>query len=103
MWCASMASGSMVPAGPERGAREGRRKRSRGRRGKTGAAGLELLLLWRSTTAEGRLRSGGLDAGDVTTGEDDGGRGRARAGEALLLEGLGLGRDGRQRGGSKGY
>ena len=57
-------------------------------------AGLVLLLRWRSTAAEGRLRSGGLDAGDVTTGEDDGGRGRARAGEALLLEGLGLGRDG---------
>ena len=35
-----------------------------------------------------------MDAGDVTTGEDDGERDRARAGEALLLEGLGLGREG---------
>ena len=35
-----------------------------------------------------------LVAGDVTTGEDDGEQGRARAGEALLLQGLGLGCDG---------
>ena len=90
---------SMCPVFPARERKQGyemEREKAKGEetRARGEGAGLELLLRWRSTAAEGRLRSGGLDAGDVTTGEDDGGRGRARAGEALLLEGLGLGRDG---------